>query len=73
MTWPRDALRVRRYLNGALEGEYQLDRNTVEGAGGLDAQWCADQNAAGNRFSIVIDDPNGDVNFVVEIDNGGAR
>jgi len=59
--YPRDALRVRRYVNGTLEREYTLTVGEPENMAGLDAQWCVEQVEAGNRYRIVIDDPWGDV------------
>jgi len=59
--WPRDSLRVRRYVNGTLEGEYRLARGNVDTEAVLDAQWCVDRIEAGDSYRIVIDDPAGDM------------
>jgi hypothetical protein len=70
--WPRDTLRVRRYVNGTLEGEYQLARTNVDTDAVLDAQWCADRIEAGDSYRIVIDDPWGDVPPITLV-GGGPR
>jgi hypothetical protein len=71
MNWPRDALRVRRYLDGELVDERELV--LVDGAGvlaGNDAEWSMMASAAGCRWRIVIDDPAGDVDGVVVLEGG---
>jgi hypothetical protein len=74
VTWPRDALRVRRYVDGELLDERALTAENVDGPGGalgvVDAEWCAAQVEAGRRYRIVIDDPAGDVGGIVVLEGG---
>jgi hypothetical protein len=70
VTWPRDALRVRRYLDGELVDERELSRGGVYELGEADVEWSMMAMEAGCAWRIVIDDPAGDVPGAVVIEGG---
>jgi hypothetical protein len=68
----RNVLRVRRYVDGTLLDDRELTTTTTEVLGGADARWAAEQTAAGRRFRIVIDDPDGELGACVVLAGGPA-
>jgi hypothetical protein len=60
-TAPTPRLRVTRYVDGEVLDVRTLTAHSTDVLGADDAAWAATVAETGRRFTIVIDDPDGDV------------
>lgn len=65
---PREALRVRRYLDGELVDETAIFLDDAGSLAELHADWANVARAAGHVYRVVIDDPAGDIPEVVVLE-----